>query len=326
MSLASYLPSSTPRTSVPVVDIGGLRSPDPAAWGPVVSAIRDACLDKGFFYCVGHGVDPVTIERLFSVSRAFFALSEAEKRKVSLMRSKANRGYEALGAQTLEPGTPPDRKEGYYIGLDVAADSDLAERFFNTGPNVWPEAMPEFRLAISDYFDRLCALASLILEGLALSLDLERRFFEAFEQQPIATLRLLHYPPQPANPCPGEKGCGAHTDFGGITILLQDDIGGLQVWDRDAEQWLDAAPMPGAFVINLGDMMSRWTNDRYRSTVHRVVNTSGQERYSAPFFFSGNPEHLIECIPSCLSGDEGPKYAAITVDAHMRERYAATYG
>lgn len=176
------------------------------------------------------------------------------------------------------------------------------------------------------YFTAMLGMARLLLRGLALSLDLPEDHFAAFAADPVATLRLLHYPPQPANPAPSEKGCGAHTDFGAVTLLLQDEVGGLQVWDHDLNRWIDAAPMPGAYLVNLGDLIARWTNGRYRSTLHRVINSSGQERYSVPFFFLGNPAWPIAPMPGCLGEGETAIYPTVTVDAHLRERYARTYG
>ena len=160
---------------------------------------------------------------------------------------------------------------------------------------------------------------------LALALDLPQDFFDDFCQQPLSTLRLLHYPPQPPNPEPGEKGCGAHTDFGGVTILLLDDNPGLQGWDAANDRWINAEPIPGTFVVNLGDMIARWTNDRYRSTLHRVVNTSGAERYSVPFFYSGNPDHEVSCLPSCLTEGDQPHHPPTTVETHLMELYRWTF-
>ena len=309
--------------NLPVVDISNLSGSDATARAAAVDAIRSACLDKGFFYCVGHGVSRDLMARVFDQSARFFALPMNSKMESAVAHSKANRGYEPLRGQTLEPDAPPDLKEGYYIGVDVRADDERAFNSFNTGPNVWPAAMPDFRKTMEAYHDEMRRLTATLLSGLALSLDLAPDYFEDFQTSPIATLRLLHYPAQDANPHPDEKGCGAHTDFGAITILVQDDVGGLEVWDHDEARWIAARPLDGAFIINLGDMMARWTNRRYRSTIHRVINRSGRERYSAPFFFSGNPAHVVACLDSCLG--EQPQFAPITVDDHMRERYSATY-
>lgn len=311
---------------LPIVDISGLRHVDPRLRRETVETIRRACLDKGFFYCVGHDVDPNLMREVFFEAARFFDRPMSDKLAVDKRRSKANRGYEALGGQTLEAGSPPDLKEGYYVGIETPEDDERAERLINVGPNVWPDGQPEFKPVMLRYFDVMIELASLIMEGIALSLNLDSDYFQTFCTNPLATLRLLHYPPQPANPQPGEKGCGAHTDFGAITILLQDAIGGLEVWDHDEGTWLQAEPLGGGFIVNLGDLMERWTNQRYRSTVHRVINRSGNERYSVPFFFSGNHDYLISCLPGCLEKGEHPRFPPVTVDAHIKQKYAETYG
>lgn len=310
---------------LPVVDIAALRSPDPVARRWVAMAMRDACLDKGFMYVVGHGVPASLQAAVFEEAARFFAAPEEVKAAVDKSRSSSNRGYEPLRNQTLEPGAPPDLKEGFYIGRDLQHhDPRVRAGKFNHGPNLWPEGMPTFRATMERYFAEMMGLGSLMMRGLALSLDLDEHALDGFCEEPLATLRLLHYPPQPANPQPGEKGCGAHTDFGGLTLLLQDDKGGLQVWDRGAG-WIEAPPMSDAYIVNLGDMIARWTNDRYRSTRHRVINRSGGERFSVPFFFTGNPDFLVECLPSCLEAGETPRYAPTTVEGHMREMFARTY-
>tara|TARA_R110000851_G_scaffold50458_4_gene120460 strand:- start:350 stop:1321 length:972 start_codon:yes stop_codon:yes gene_type:complete len=322
--MAAQHPSSA--DTLPVIDLspmlGGVAQ-DKVAVG---LALREACEHTGFFYVSGHGIDPALIQRVFAQSQQFFAQPMDAKLETDKAQSKANRGYEKLGGQTLEPGMPPDLKEGFYIGEELAADHpNVRAGRFNQGPNQWPAQLPDFKLAMQDYYTAMLALSERIMAGLALSLELPEDFFADFCTDPMCTLRLLHYPPQPEQPLPGEKGCGAHTDFGGITILLLDDKPGLQVWNARDESWIDAPPIPGAFVVNLGDMIARWTNDLYRSTLHRVINTSGAERYSVPFFYSGASAHEVRCLPGCLAAGEVPKYPATTVEQHLQDMYRRTY-
>ena len=314
-------------SALPLIDISGLRSHDPVDQHLVAEQLRQACEQRGFFYITGHGIDPALIGSLFAASQRFFDLPMTEKLAVDKKLSPCNRGYEPLRAQTLESGAPPDLKESFYAGAEVAANDPrvLAGRF-NTGPNQWPDTLPGFRTVMQNYYQAAYGLGATIVHGLALSLGVPVSHFDGYLKDASATLRLLHYPPQPANPEPGEKGCGEHTDFGGVTLLLQDEAGGLQVWAKDSGGWIDAPPVPGAFVVNIGDLFARWTNDRYVSTLHRVINVSGCERYSVPFFFTGNPLHKVECIPTCLDEGELPRYPAVTVEQHQIECYRRTYG
>lgn len=314
-------------SALPLIDISGLRSHDPVDQHLVAEQLRQACEQRGFFYITGHGIDPALISSLFAASQRFFDLPMTEKLAVDKKLSRCNRGYEPLRAQTLESGAPPDLKESFYAGAEVAAnDARVLAGRFNTGPNQWPETLPDFRAVMQNYYQAAYGLGATIVRGLALSLGVPVSHFDGYLKEAAATLRLLHYPPQPANPEPGEKGCGEHTDFGGVTLLLQDEAGGLQVWDKDLGSWIDAPPVPGAFVVNIGDLFARWTNDRYVSTLHRVINVSGRERYSVPFFFTGNPLHKVECIPTCLDEGELPRYPAVTVEQHQIECYRRTYG
>jgi isopenicillin N synthase-like dioxygenase len=302
-----------------------MYSDDPAARAAVAARFRAACLDKGFLYIVDHGIPSELIARVLAEACRFFALPEARKRVVEMSPEKFNRGYEPIRGQTLEAGTPPDVKEGYYIGNELPLDDPrVMARLFNHGPNQWPEDLPGWRETLTDYYARMTALCRTTMRALALALDLPEDHFEHFCDDALCNLRLLHYPPQPANPLPDEKGCGAHTDWGAITYLLQDDVGGLQVWDPDLG-WIDAPPVPGAYVLNLGDLIARWTNGRFRSTLHRVINHSGRERYSVPFFFTGRPDHLVECLPNCLTAGEAPKFAPITAIGHLEEMYRRSY-
>jgi isopenicillin N synthase-like dioxygenase len=309
----------------PIISLAGLASADPAARAAVVTDLRAACLDKGFFYIVDHGVPPAMIQAVFDQAEVFFDLPMAAKLAVDKARSPCNRGYEPLRAQVLEAGSPPDLKEGFYIGTDLGPDDPrVVAGLFNHGPNQWPADLPLWRGTMEFYFDRMLALCRTIMRALALALELPEDHFDGFCEDPLATLRLLHYPPQPANPAPGEKGCGAHTDFGAITLLAQDEVGGLEVWDGD-NGWMAAPPVPGAYVVNLGDLIARWTNDRYRSTLHRVINRSGRERYSVPFFFTGRADYPVACLEGCLAPGEAPKYPPTTAIGHLEEMYRRTY-
>lgn len=319
--------TDTEAPTLPLIDVGALRGDDPAAWQAVADQLRAACTQRGFFYIVNHGVAPALIDAAFAASQRFFDQPMADKLAIDKKLSPCNRGYEPLRAQTLESGAPPDLKESFYVGAEVAADdARVRAGRFNTGPNQWPADLPGFREAMEGYYAAAHALGATVVRALALSLDLPRGHFDGYLHDAAATLRLLHYPPQPANPEPGEKGCGEHTDFGGVTLLLQDDAGGLQVWDAQRRAWIDAPPVPGAYVVNIGDLFARWTNGRYVSTLHRVINRSGRERYSIPFFFTGNLQQRVECLPTCLAPGEQPRYPAVTVEQHQIDCYRRTYG
>lgn len=306
---------------LPVIDMSGLAAADPAARHTVAANLRAACLEHGFFYCTGHGVPEALMQAVMDQTRALFDLPDAAKAALDKTHSDCNRGYETLGGQTLQPGALPDRKEGYYISEEIS-QGDARMGRFNHGPNIWPSDLPAFRPVMMAYFAALSVVGARLMRGMALSMDLEEDALDAFTYRPLATLRLLHYPP--ARPeVPDELGAGAHTDFGGLTLLMQDDVGGLQV--KYGDGWIEAPPIPGAYIVNLGDMIARWTNDRYKSTLHRVINRSGRERYSVPFFYTGNPDYVTRCVDTCLGPGEVPKYPAISVEDHLKAMYARTY-
>jgi len=318
---------STSDASLPLIDVGPLRGGDAAARQAVAQALRAACERRGFFYIRNHGLPQDLIARMFAATEAFFDQPMAAKLALDKAHSPCNRGYEPLRAQTLEAGAPPDLKESFYLGQEIPADDPRVRAGrFNTGPNQWPQDLPGFRATMEEYFAAAYQLAALLVRNLALSLELPEDHFDAYLDDAAATLRLLHYPPQPPRPEPGEKGCGEHTDFGGITLLLQDESGGLQVRDVEAGGWIAAPPVPGTFVVNIGDLFQRWTNGRYQSTLHRVINVSGRERHSIPFFFTGNPAHRVECLPTCLAPGATPSFPPVTVEQHLRDCYRRTYG
>ncbi|MGY1741372.1 MULTISPECIES: isopenicillin N synthase family dioxygenase [unclassified Blastococcus] len=311
---AQHPVAGTDTTALPVVDIRGLGSDDPAERADVGGRLRAACRDTGFFYVTGHAVPPELVDAAFDQARRFFDLPLERKRRAGMDRSAFDRGYEELRGQTLEAGTPADLKEGFYLGRDGAAGKR----------NRWPEDLPAFRAVFEEYYAATTDLAVTLMRGLALSLDLPEDHFREFCADPAPTLRLVHYPPQPAHAAPGQKGAGEHTDWGAITVLAQDEVGGLEVLGERG--WVAAPPVPGSFVVNLGDLMARWTNDLYRSTLHRVVNTSGRERYSMPLFFSGRPDHPVSCLPTCHVPGVPDRYPPTTPAEHTRERQRETYG
>jgi isopenicillin N synthase-like dioxygenase len=261
------------------------------------------------------------MDSVMEQSRLLFDLPESAKLKLDKRQSDCNRGYETLGGQTLQPGALPDRKEGFYIGEEVS-EGDPRFGQFNQGANQWPIDMPAFQPTMMAYYGALCVVSANLMRGMALSLNLEEHAFEAFTRRPLTALRLLHYPPSRPE-VPDEMGAGAHTDFGGLTFLMQDDVGGLQVNSQCG--WIEAPMIPGAYIVNLGDMIARWTNNRYVSSLHRVINRSGRERYSVPFFYTGNPHYEVRCLETCLNSGEQPAYPPIKVEEHLKAMYARTY-
>ncbi|KAE8411054.1 hypothetical protein BDV36DRAFT_99278 [Aspergillus pseudocaelatus] len=312
----------------PVIDFAPFYGPEGAAKEQLVNELRQACMEFGFFQLINHAIPASLQESVLQQSKEFFELPTPTKEKYSKDIGDDNRGYECLRAQNFEKRGNGDLKEGFYLGKDLPLDDpQVVAKKFGQGPNKYPSEVSEpakFKSVMDEYHDAMTSLAMGILRMLARTLGLEETAFDAFCIHPIAILRLLHYPPQDPDSSDIERGIGAHTDFGAITILLQDTTGGLQVWNNLSSEWVDVTPVPGAYVVNLGNMMMRWTNDRYLSNLHRVINKSGKERFSVPFFLSGNPDYIVECLPTCIG--EGPKYPPITVAKWMAGRYADTYG
>ena len=300
---------------LPVIDLDGF---DGAAFGRIAGDIARACRGMGFFYIVNHGVPAPLMREAFTRSAEFFALPLAEKAALSMDRVGGNRGYAALGREALDPVRGPDRKEAFNIGLDLAPDDPqlLAGVPFRT-LNAWPQDTA-FRATMLAYFDACCALSNRLHRAFAQDLGLPLDHFHDKLDRPMATLRILHYPATSTE----EIGAGEHTDWGNITLLATDDVGGLEVRTR-AGEWIAAPPMPGAFIVNIGDCLMRWTNDIYVSTPHRVINRSGRERYSIAFFFDPNPEAMVEAIPSCVAPGAAPLYPRIAASDYLQMKLEA---
>jgi isopenicillin N synthase-like dioxygenase len=320
-----YTPPA-PARSIPVIDLS-------APSKQIAREIHVACRTIGFFTVNNHGVDPALIAAAFSVAKDFFDLPFAEKAALDMKNSASNSGYEQMGAQKLDsqdaeaPAAPPDLKEAFYCGLELPDDHPLAlRRMRGYGHNQWPASQPGMRETLVAYYAAMSELGGRLLAHIARSLELDAAFFQPFFDPPSATLRLIKYPPHPGDADANQLGAGAHTDWGGITLLAQDSSGGLEVRNL-AGEWIDAPPIPGAYVVNLGDLMARWTNDVYSSNMHRVKNNrSGGSRYSIPFFMSPRPDAKVAAIPSCVGADRPPKYPPCTAAEHMAEMFRRSYG
>ncbi|MEL6919464.1 MAG: 2-oxoglutarate and iron-dependent oxygenase domain-containing protein [Pseudomonadota bacterium] len=326
LAQAEMAKSATPFTSIPVIDITALSDGDAAARADIGAKIRAACIEVGFFYITGHGVDPDVYDAAFDAAQRFFDQHQSVKDKVSNKHSDVMRGYTGLLEENTDPDNDGDLHEAFDVSLDLAPDDpDVALGVYGWGVNLWPE-MENFRAPVMAYHAALQTLSETLYRGFALSLDLPEDHFAPLLSKPIAELRLLHYPPQDAR---DDKvlGIGAHSDYDVFTVLATDDVPALQVLNP-ANEWIPAPPMPGAFIVNVGDLMERWSNDLYRSTMHRAINTTGRRRYSIPFFSNINPLKTIEVLPSCQSPDRPARYAPIGaaayVEACMQEAYGIT--
>ncbi|KAL4946061.1 hypothetical protein BDV06DRAFT_218767 [Aspergillus oleicola] len=316
----------------PVIDFAPFYGPDSEAKDNLVKELRQACEDFGFFQIVNHTIPSDLQESILDQNKLLFQLPIDVKEKYSKDIGPFHRGYERLRAQNFEKhnGSAGDLKEGFYLGKDLPLDDpNVVARKFGQGPNKYPEELDkDFQTTVNTYHAALTDLAGGILQMLARTLGIDDNAFHDFCQSPVATLRLLRYPPQEAKADANdlERGTGAHTDFGAIALLLQDTTGGLQVWSNQSSVWVDVTPIPGAYVVNLGNLMMRWTNDRYLSNLHRVINKSGKDRFSVPFLFAGNPDYVVSCLPGCEGENGTAKYPPITVGEWMMGRYADTNG
>ncbi|KAI0793028.1 Clavaminate synthase-like protein [Irpex lacteus] len=311
---------------IPIIDLADLHSTDPAERRALADLIRDACINVGFFYVKNHGVPPETISKALSAGKSFFGLPQAAKDAIDIHKSENFKGYTALLGENTNPENRGDLHEGFDLGWEELDGSVRDDDGAMTGGNVWPDptSLPGFREDVLEYYHAVVHLGKALFPLFALALDLDEDFFADKITKPAAIMRLLHYPPQEGIVDDRIQGIGAHTDYECFTILWQDDVPALQVLNND-DKWIDAVPIPGTFVVNLGDQLARWTNDVFKSTVHRAVNRSGQERYSIPLFFGTDYDVKLEPLPSCVSADFPPKYEVVTAGDYVKSRLEATY-
>jgi isopenicillin N synthase-like dioxygenase len=317
--------------SVPVVDISGYLRDGANAKARIAREIDDACRTIGFLVVSGHGVPEAATEKADHAARAFFDLPTAVKSGYAPDSSGAYRGYHALETNAIaysldNRDAPPDLLERYSIGR---VDVDSTDPYYSRNrtaqlafaPNVWPAEVPDFESAMTDYYRAMDKLALSLMRLFALALGLDEHWFDDKVDRHMTHLVVQNYPDQEKPPLPGQLRCGAHTDYGSMTILKSENKpGGLEVQTSDGT-WRPVEAPPGTFIVNLGDLMAQWTNDRWVSTMHRVVNPPrdsaiGSRRQSLIFFHQPNYDAVIECLPSCQQ-DGVAKYKPITSGEHL---------
>ncbi|GAA6021716.1 hypothetical protein JCM10207_008553 [Rhodosporidiobolus poonsookiae] len=316
---------------VPVLSLHDLDVPGRRE--EVAAQLGRAARGSGFFQIINHGVSQDLVKRAFELTEKIFALPLEEKAKYT-RNPKTNRGFDILGGQALKGAigighddqenngdvadfSVPDMKEGWMIGPDGVDETFEYWGRFGHGTNVLPpeSSVPGVKETMADYYNAMLALTTSLMKLVALSLEMPEDTFDALCRLPAAALRLLHYPPEAEG-----TGAGAHTDFGLITVLATSGAPGLQVCLPSGD-WLPVEPAPDAFIVNVGDILALFTGGEYRSSLHRVVNTSGVRRYSIPFFLDGNSDIVV----SPVRGPGVGKFPPVSVEDHLRTKFDASY-
>lgn len=314
--------------AIPIIDYGPYFAGTPGALARLAVQVRQACESVGFFYIAGHGIEQALVDRAFAASKRFHALPLDQK--LGLKLNENNIGYlpvnaSVQGASTVHKATKPNQNESFFVSHDRGADHpDVRAGKPLRGRNQWPDGLPGLRDDVMSYFKALEALCDRMLPAFAAALDLPAEFFAPFfANEGHATLRMLHYPPQVAVE-DNLFGQAPHTDNSFMTVLARTDVPGLAVRLTSGE-WFPPPVIPGTFLVNLGNIMRRWSNDRFLSTPHGVLNESGSDRYSIAYFHSPNPDTVIECVPSCTGPGNPPKYPPAIYRDLILEFYRANY-
>jgi isopenicillin N synthase-like dioxygenase len=313
---------------VPVIDYGPYFASESGALERLAGQVRSACENVGFFYILNHGVPQETIDRAFAASHRFHALPLQQK--LNLQLNQNNIGYMPMNASVqaasqVHKATKPNQNESFFISHDRGPDHpDVRVGMLLRGQNQWPADMPGLREDMMAYFSALGAMCDRMLPAFAVALKMPPNHFAPFfANEAHATLRFLHYPPQ-EDMSENTFGTAPHTDNSFMTALARTDVPGLAIRLPTGE-WLPPPVIPGTFLINLGNIMRRWSNDRFLSTPHGVINESGTDRYSIAYFHSPNPDAVIECLPSCASADNPPHYPRAVYRDLVLEFYRANY-
>jgi isopenicillin N synthase-like dioxygenase len=313
---------------IPQIDLAPLLEGTEAGLRQVARALRRAYTEVGFSYIVNHGIAPELIAGAFQASAEFHALPREAKLQIEI--NEFHRGFIPINTSTavtssIEQATKPNQSESWIMLHELAPDDpDVLAGAPLAGPNQWPASLPAFRPAVLAYHDALAALARKLVRAVAVALGAGATDLDHHFQRPTTFLRLLYYPPVPAASPDDLFGSAPHTDYGFLTILAQDDVGGLQVRTADG-RWVDAAPRPGAFVMNAGDILHKWSNGQFISTPHRVINRGGRARYSCPFFFDPNMRTEVRPLPSCIGPGERPRYEPVVYGEFLMSELQANH-
>jgi isopenicillin N synthase-like dioxygenase len=309
---------------IPVISLAPLLAGGDSGLRSVAAAIRRAATEVGFFYIADHGIDPALIAATHAIAKRFFALPLAEKRGVEI--NSRHRGFLKIGGAVMHGAKRPDLKESFIFGLDLPEeDPDVRAGKRLMGPNIWPPALPEMKPLLDAYYAAVVGCGEQLLRALAVALDKPEDFFRDKFRKPLARGSIIYYPPQPPDSGPEQFGVSPHSDYGCLTLLWQDDNGGLQVRGKDGG-WIEAPPIPGTLIINIGDLLARWTNDLFASTGHRVINRSGRERYSIALFYDPHFDTPIEVLDTCCVPGAAPRYAPTSCGAYILERFGGAFG
>ena len=303
--------------SVPLIDFSGMLEGNANAGMRVAAQLREACINVGFFYIANHGVPQDLVDAMFDLAPRLFGLPLADKMRWHVKQSSHYLGYVALRDENANPvaGTGDMHEAFDFVPEDARLDGDFLAGDFRRAGNQWPD-VPGFRDLAARYGIEMRLLARRMFTAFALALNLPHDYFSGLTSAPMALIRLLHYPTQPGPFSERTIGTGAHTDHECFTILCQDRIQALQVRNRRGD-WIDAPPIRGTFVVNIGDLMARWTNGIFASTYHRVSNLSGHARYSLPCFIGANADARIAALPSCVSGERPAKYPPVLAGEYV---------
>ena len=309
---------------LPIIDFAGFATASQAQRQSTANAIGKACREVGFFYLKGHDISPAITQAAFAASAQFFAQTPEQKAAIAIDKSTCHRGWFRLGEEVLDAQGQPegDYKEGLKIGRDLGPDHPRVKAGIPLhGPNQWPD-LAGWQATMQAYYDACERVSRQLMQAFALSLNLPDDYFSPHLQAPMATLGALYYPP--LEPSQTSLSAGAHTDFGCLTLLAQRQIEGLEIFNKQG-QWQAIPAHDATLVVNIGDMLARWTHDMYASTQHRVVNKAKAARYSLAYFFDPDPDADLTALPGCLAPGAASSYPHATCLSHLLDKIEESF-